>query len=457
MTKGPGHSANVQSFLRRSSYLPYLAAVVAIALVCGPTALSAWQDSLRRAERAQRSLAEAQIIAASVRDDLACSNYGAVQKHIRPWERDPELQAIFILDSRGRSVATFARNATRRIPNPLLMGVFAKRGDVEAAVPVATGSRRLGTVYLRDVTLPTWRRIAEYTPLVLLALTSAVLVSVLAMAQLSLVRANIALLAEKEERNRAEHALRRSQKLDAVGQLASIAAHDFNNLLVVVQSYLSRIKRTLAANPAEAQSYVDGATGALFRASSLSQRFLALSRSQAVSPEPVDLNELVLDLVDFMRQLIDQRIQFSTNLQATWLTVCDSGEMENIILNLVINARDAMPNGGELKITTRNVPTNVGSVGQGGGDHIELRVTDTGTGMSPEVLKRATEPFFTTKPAGKGTGLGLSAARGYIHQANGRLHIESTVGHGTTIIVALPRIQASARRRESAIVGANDA
>ena len=430
---------NLQLFLRRACYFPYVAGAVAVALVCGPAILSTWQDSLRRTERAARALADAQILASSVRDDLAYGNHDAIKKRIHSWAGDPDLQIAVVLGDQGKPVATFSRDAASWVPTSIRLGVFAQGGDVQAAVPIDIGPRRLGTVYLRDVTLPTWQRVAEYLPIALLALISAILVSVLAIGQFLLLRANTALLDEKEERNRAEQALRRSQKLDAIGQLASTAAHDFNNILAVVQSYLNRIRRSLASNSTDTESYIDSAASALLRAASLSQRFLTLSRSRALNPEPVDLNELVLDLVDFMRQLIDRKIRISTSLEATWLTVCDVGEMENIILNLVINARDAMPDGGELKIATRNVPRP--SHGGGGTDHVELRVIDTGIGMSAEVLRRAIEPFFTTKPAGKGTGLGLSAARGYINQANGQLHIESTLGHGTTIIIALPRAQ----------------
>ena len=438
----------LQSFLRRSSYLPYLAATVAVALVCGPTILSTWQDSLRRTERASRALADAHILASSIRDDLASNDQVAIEKRIRSWERDPELETVAVLDPGGKQVAAFARDGAPNVPGSLRQGIVARQGDVEVVVPVMTGSRHLGTVYLRDTPLRTWRRVAEYVPIVLLAFTAAVLVSVLAVAQLWLVRSNVALLAEKEERSRAEQALRRSQKLDAIGQVASAAAHDFNNLLVIVQSYLSRIRRTLITNPAEAEGYVAGATGALFRASALSQRLLAVSRFQAIDPEPIDLNELVLDLLDFVRLLVDDRIKISTSLEATWLTVCDWGEMENVILNLVINARDAMPKGGELKIASRNVPAKI-SLARGDSERVELRVTDTGIGMSAETVKRATEPFFTTKPPGKGTGLGLSAARGYIHQAHGELYIESTPGHGTTIIIGLPRTRMSGRTTQN--------
>ena len=435
----------LQVLLRRARCLPQLAACFAVVLVLGPAILSTWQDSLRRGERSQRALADGQILASSIDEDLAYGNTVGIQKRVQAWSRDPELQMLWVLRADGKSVAGFARTGAST-STKVRLSLFARRGEGEAAVPIVFRSHDVGTVYLRVVTPPAWRRFAEYIPIVLLAFTGAVLVSLLALAQLWLVRANTALLREKQERGRAEQALRRSQKLDAVSQLATTAAHDFNNLLVVVQTYLNRIKRTLLANPAEAESYVEGATGALLRASSLSQRLLALARLQAVNPEPVDLSQLVRGLLDFARRLTDDKIRINSSLESTWLTECDGAEMENVILNLVINARDAMPEGGELTIMTRDIPSKTGS----GVDHVELGIADTGVGMTPDVVKRATEPFFTTKPAGKGTGLGLSAARGYVHQASGELSIESVPGHGTTVSIALPRIQVSAQKTERA-------
>ncbi len=236
-------------------------------------------------------------------------------------------------------------------------------------------------------------------------------------------RAETALAATQE-------ALRQSQKMEAVGQLTGGIAHDFNNMLAVVMGSLEMLGRRLDGD-ARTHRYIDGAMEGARRAAGLTQRLLAFSRQQPLRPEPIDVNRLVASLSELIRGALGSDIRFETVLDADALhTHADPNQMENVLLNLAVNARDAMPEGGRLTIRTA-----VAAPGR-----ILIEVQDTGAGMTPEVMARAFDPFFTTKPVGRGTGLGLSQVHGFVHQSGGEVDIESQPGQGTTIRVVMPRI-----------------
>ena len=255
-------------------------------------------------------------------------------------------------------------------------------------------------------------------------------------------------LGEKAEavlaRERAEGQLYQSQKLDAVGQLTTGIAHDFNNLLTAIMGNLEflnfetkspRTERSLAA----IRQAVD-------RAATLTGQLLAFSRKQHLSPEAVDLNGLIGNMTEILRSTLGGTIRIELALRPDlWCALVDPVQIELVVLNLAINARDAMPTGGILTIATDNIatgcPTPSGEPSPG--DHVLITVGDTGTGMTEEVLARAFDPFFTTKPPGKGTGLGLSQVYGMVQQSGGDIRIETEVGRGTIVRIYLPRIQAA--------------
>ncbi|MDP9085661.1 MAG: PAS domain S-box protein [Pseudomonadota bacterium] len=234
-----------------------------------------------------------------------------------------------------------------------------------------------------------------------------------------------------------EAALRQSQKMEAVGQLTGGIAHDFNNLLQGITGSLEIIQRRVAQRRFDdLDRFITGATGAANRAAALTHRLLAFSRRQPLDPRPVKVNPLLSSMEDLVRRTIGEGIKFDLVQSAdVWLTRCDPNQLENAILNLVINARDAMPDGGRVTIETRNA--RLGD--RTSGDYVLLAVSDTGIGMSPDVIARAFEPFFTTKPIGQGTGLGLSMIYGFARQSEGEVRIVSNVGEGTTIELYLPR------------------
>jgi signal transduction histidine kinase len=229
--------------------------------------------------------------------------------------------------------------------------------------------------------------------------------------------------------------------LEVVGRLAGSVSHEFNNLLAIIKGNLQLLKRHLAqSGGTDGQRYVEGASEGVNRAATLTQRVLAFARRQPLSPKPVNLSQLLANMTDLLRHSVGSRIEITMRLDADWTTLCDAHQMENVLINLAVNARDAMPEGGELIFETSNRPQGTLS-GLGHGDYLELRVRDTGIGMSEEVRQKAVDPFFTTKPQGQGTGLGLSMTFGYIRQSGGDLRIESEVGKGTTITILMPRYE----------------
>lgn len=247
------------------------------------------------------------------------------------------------------------------------------------------------------------------------------------------------------ERLRAtEEALRQSQKMEAVGQLTGGIAHDFNNLLTGIVGSLDLLQTRLDQGRTEnVARYINAAMTSANRAAALTHRLLAFARRQPLIPKSVDANALVFSVEDLLRRTIGEALDLEiVAAPDLWCTLCDPNQLESALLNLAINARDAMPNGGKLLITTANAPIETitaATPALAPGDYISIDVTDTGAGMSPEVMARAFDPFFTTKPIGQGTGLGLSMIYGFARQSNGHVSIDSELGRGTSVKLYLPR------------------
>ncbi len=249
---------------------------------------------------------------------------------------------------------------------------------------------------------------------------------------------------EVTERSRAEEALRQAQKMEAVGQLTGGIAHDFNNLLTGIIGSLDLMQRRhQRGEPLELERYIGAAVTSAQRAAALTQRLLAFSRRQTLNLKPVDVNQLVASLEDLFHRTTGENVRIETRLSAGLLPACmDVNQLESALVNLVINARDAMPYGGRITLSTASY--TMGKTpdpkrrGLTEGEYVLLSVSDTGTGMEPNVMARAFEPFFTTKPIGQGTGLGLSMVYGYIKQAKGYIQIESEPDIGTRVHLYLP-------------------
>jgi PAS domain S-box-containing protein len=246
------------------------------------------------------------------------------------------------------------------------------------------------------------------------------------------------------ERRAIEEQLRQSQKMEAVGQLTGGLAHDFNNLLTGISGSLEMMQvRMSQGRTAEFDRYFMAAQGAVKRAAALTHRLLAFSRRQTLDPKPTNVNRLLSGLEDLVRRTVGPGIQVEmVGASGLWPTLIDPNQLENAVLNLCINARDAMPDGGKLTIETANKWLDERAARQHDlpvGQYVALCVTDTGTGMTPDVVAKAFDPFFTTKPIGEGTGLGLSMIYGFARQSGGQVRIYSEVGQGTTMCLYLPR------------------
>jgi CheY-like chemotaxis protein len=237
--------------------------------------------------------------------------------------------------------------------------------------------------------------------------------------------------------------LQQAQKMEVIGQMTGGVAHDFNNLLTAVLGNLELATRR--GRDDNIRRYLEGATQAAQRGAKITSQLLAFSRTQRLQIEAIDLNAIVTEMGDLLFRTIGGTVGIETMLERTlWQATADRTQIESVILNLAVNARDAMPGGGRLTITTANVPNDAKNKPSDltSGEYVSVSVSDTGTGMTEEVLRKAFEPFFTTKPVGSGTGLGLSQVYGIAKQTGGTVAIHSQLGKGTTITVYLPRTTA---------------
>ena len=263
--------------------------------------------------------------------------------------------------------------------------------------------------------------------------------------QRALAAANIRLHEEAESRSAAEGQMRQMQKIESIGQLTGGIAHDFNNMLAIVIGSLDLARQRLDSGAtAKVASGIDSALEGARRAAELTSRLLAFSRQQPLSPQPLDVNKLVGAMSEMLRRAIGEQMQLETVLAGgLWRTFADPNQLENAIVNLCVNARDAMPEGGKVTLETANSHLDddyaAAHADVAPGQYVSICLTDTGTGMPAEVVERAFDPFFTTKGPGQGTGLGLSQVFGFVKQSHGHLKIYSEVGHGTTLKIYLPR------------------
>ena len=309
----------------------------------------------------------------------------------------------------------------------LVLGVAAATfGSLLLALLAVTVSRRRAEQLLSDLNATLEARVADRTQ---------------------------ALEREQQDRLAAEEQLRQSQKMEAVGQLTGGLAHDFNNLLTGISGSLELLERRLAQGRYnDLPRYISAAQGSARRAAALTHRLLAFSRRQTLEPTPTRVDRLIADMEDLIRRTVGPEITVEVvGTAGLWLALVDPPQLENSLLNLCINARDAMPGGGRITIETANKWLDERAAAERElvpGQYLALCVTDTGTGMTPDVAARAFDPFFTTKPIGHGTGLGLSMIYGFARQSGGHVRIYSEPGQGSTICIYLPRHHGTAADSE---------
>lgn len=254
--------------------------------------------------------------------------------------------------------------------------------------------------------------------------------------------ANVRLQHEMEERSHAERSLRHLQKMEALGQLTGGIAHDFNNMLAVVVGGIDIARRQLGKNPERAAAHLDSAIEGASHAAALIERLLAFARSEPLRPDRIDPDALILHMEELIARAIGTGIRVELDLDAgDWSVWAERSQLESALINMAVNARDAMDERGTITIATRRVTLRAREIGAcAAGDYVSLTVTDSGSGMTPQVLERVFEPFFTTKAIGKGTGLGLSQIFGFVNQCQGAVDIRSTPGEGTSVQLLLPRM-----------------
>ncbi len=470
--------ADARRYTDRWRRTPLVAIAGAVVLLIAGIMTAAYSDQLYRSQKVQEVSVQAQILAASVNAALVFGDRGAAQEYVKALGANPEVEAAGVYDERNVLFAGYTRDPTQELPRAAALAPPGFQKDhLIVTAPVTQGAETLGSVYLRTLTEPLSRRLVRYGGFVLLVVMASLVVAVLGAANATVARTNAELerratdLAEAnealhfqiEERERVEATLRQMQRLEAVGQLTSGVAHDFNNLLTVVLGNIRFLERRVDDD--ESRRRLGFMSQAAQRGADLTAQLLAFSRRQRLEPKAADLNQVVGGMQDLLQSTMGGSVAIRTELaDGLWPALVDTTQLELVILNLAINARDAMAVGGSLTVKTDNVSLGEpqGAEEPPPGDYVMVSVSDTGSGMPPEVRARAFEPFFTTKDIGKGSGLGLAQVLGFAQQSGGGVAIETQPGDGTAVKVYLPRAQGvavappepqQAARREKAAAG----
>ena len=421
--------------------------VTALVMLVGASfGLAIYAESRHQVQLTQSANVQAHILAESVSAALAFGDQDAIREYITALRANPDIEAVAVYDDKG---ALVARYGPEKVASDLNGNGRPDPALIEIRAPVVQNGVKLGMVYFRQRTEALGTRVARYSGAGLLVIVASLMLTIMAFDSRALTLGNRRLREEMVERERAEAAMRQSQKMEAVGRLTGGIAHDFNNMLAVVLGNLDLLLRRFPdADPKLLRSVSMAQEGAK-RAAALTQRLLAFSRLQPLDPRPADIAKSVTDMSDLLRRTLGETIAIEAVRGAgLWRAHVDVGQLETALVNLAVNARDAMPDGGKLTIETGNAYLDRAYANTqedvAAGHYVMVAVTDTGTGMTPDVIEKVFEPFFTTKPVGQGTGLGLSQVHGFIKQSGGHIAIYSEVGHGTVIKLYLPRSQEEA-------------
>ncbi|MBT2187272.1 response regulator [Sphingobium sp. H33] len=429
----PVRPASLKAWIKQLMATPLAAAIIALLLLLAGVVFTLQVDRIGRTEKLRQASVQAQILASGIAAPLAFGDEATLREYLEALRADPQIIAVGAYDATGRFVAGYNVVPTRLPDHGRLAEPAMTARDLTVTAAVVQGGTRLGTVYLR-ATLDSWqRRATRYAGLAAIVLMASLLIATLGASYASLHEAHARLQEETASRQQAEEALRQSQKMEALGQLTGGVAHDFNNLLMVASGSLDLMDRT--DDPARLDRLKAGIRHAVDRGAKLTQQLLAFSRRSPLKAEVVDLGDRIRGMDTLLDRLTTNGISLKTSIASNlWPVEIDPSELEVALLNVVINARDAMPQGGLVTISAENLP------GDGGApDQVRIAISDTGTGIPPDVLDRIFEPFFTTKGAGHGTGLGLSQVYGFVRASGGDIQVESVPGQGTRITLLLPR------------------
>ena len=413
---------------------PTIGIGIASLLLVASLALAYHNEDQARVEKIREVEAQARVLAASLTGPLAFDDQTATFEYIEAMKASPEFDAVGVYGLDGRLVAGFARSG-EPLPRTNTVARSTVRGnEIVVAAEVEQGGTRLGSVYVGAATESWARRAGRYLGIAIVLVMACLLVAVLGAFYASVSAANRRLEAEIAGREEAEEALRQAQKMEAIGQLTGGVAHDFNNLLMVASSGLELLERT--TDPIRRDRLKDGIRQAIERGARLTQQLLTFARRSPLSPEVLDVGKRIRSLQDLLERSLREDIRVQFDLAADlWPIEVDPSQLDVAILNIAINARDAMPDGGMIRIGAHNQP----AAGDQRHDMVRISIRDTGSGIAPELLEKVFEPFFTTKSVGTGTGLGLSQVYGFLRSSGGEVRIESRVGEGTTVFLLFPR------------------
>lgn len=424
---------------RRLTADPRLPFAVAIALILVSLTLAFANERMSRSQTVRETQVQAEILASSVAAPIAFDDRAAAQEYIDALRTNPAILAAAAYGEDGRQRAGFAREGSFKPPerNSLAAPRIVKNSVIVTA-PVLQNGTRLGSVYLSTSIDPWTRRISRYVGIAIVVLMASMLVAGLGASYSSVAEAHRRLLAESEERRRIEETLRQTQKMEALGKLTGGVAHDFNNLLMVASSGLELLDRT--DDPVKRERLKGAVRSAIDRGAKLTQQLLAFARRSAMHPETIDLRARLAGLRDMIDRSLGEKVTVELALaDDLWPVEVDPPQFDVALLNIAVNARDAMPNGGRIRIEGRNSP--VGDEHQQ--DMVVLTISDEGIGMDPDIIGHVFEPFFTTKGVGEGTGLGLSQVYGFVTSSGGTVGVSSEIGRGTTLTISLPRCNAN--------------
>jgi signal transduction histidine kinase len=415
----------------------------ALSLIIAGLAVALYSEDRYRARTTAEAEVQAQVLAATVPAALSFGDKAALQEYVDALRVNADVDAAGVFDARGALEAGFTRSVLASRFADVITPATAP-GRIIAIAPVTVDGRPIGTVYLRNRTEPLAQRVTRYLAPGGLVLMAVLMFLVMALDARALRAANRDLAAQIEGREKAEEALRQSQKLEAIGRLTGGIAHDFNNMLAIVMGNLELLLRRIEPEDQRRRRLAEHAMEGAKRAAGLTQRLLAFSRQQPLKPTSADIARTVSEMTDLLRRTLGETIAVETVAAGgLWRANIDLPQLEAAIVNLAINARDAMPDGGKLTIETGNayLDRSYADAEQdvAPGQYVLVAVTDTGHGIPPDVLSQVFEPFFTTKPPGVGTGLGLSQVHGFIKQSGGHVRIYSEVDVGTTVKLYLPR------------------
>ena len=442
----------------RTNFWPGVAAAGVLLLLLVGGGIVLYTEQSYQEAKTQQADAQSRVLASTVTAALAFDDRKAAHEYVNALAVDPQIRVAAVYDAKGNPFAVYARSIADAAPKAATLAGPRIDGDqLMIGVPVRQGSTTLGSVYLQMGIDPISRRLERYGILALLVAMASLIFVLLGIAQrrladanerlrrqgLDLAEANENLRAQIAERERVEGVLRQAQKMEAMGQLTGGIAHDFNNLLQVIMGNLEVLQRRKLVTSDDAARMIASARRGAERAATLTQRLLAFARRQPLDPKPFDVNKLVNGMSELLHRTLGEAIRIET-VQAggIWRVHADANQLENALLNLAVNARDAMDSGGKLTIETANVLLDERYADANeipAGQYVMIAVSDTGQGMTGEVAAKAFEPFFTTKDVGKGSGLGLSQVYGFIKQSGGHAKIYSEPGQGTTIKLYLPR------------------